>query len=173
MKNSIAVVTGGSSGLGEAAVTRFIESGGKAVILDLSVDKGLALVERFGQENVHFVKTEVTSEEEVEEALNQAVQKFGKITAVINCAGIGVPKGEFKKVINKGNVPHALWTYSKVIQVNLIGTFNVIRLAVGKMVNNEPNENGERGVIINTASIAAFEGQIGQVAYSASKGGNC
>jgi 3-hydroxyacyl-CoA dehydrogenase / 3-hydroxy-2-methylbutyryl-CoA dehydrogenase len=171
IKDIVAVVTGGGSGLGEATATRIVQNGGKAVILDLAVGSGEALVEKLGQENALFIKTEVTSEEDVQTALNQAVEKFGKITSVVNCAGIGVPKNELRKVLNKGNKPHALWTFSKVIQVNLIGSFNVNRLAAEKMAENTPNEHGERGVIVNTSSVAAFEGRVGQVAYAASKAG--
>jgi NAD(P)-dependent dehydrogenase (short-subunit alcohol dehydrogenase family) len=166
IKDSVAVVTGGASGLGEATVTRFVENGGYAAILDLSEDKGAALVEKLGSERVLFIKTNVTNEEEVQSAINQTIEKFGAIHVCINCAGIGV--GE--RVVGKEAV-HDLGRFSKVIQVNLIGTFNVLRLAAEKMTLNSPNEEGERGVIINTASVAAFEGQIGQAAYSASKGG--
>jgi 3-hydroxyacyl-CoA dehydrogenase / 3-hydroxy-2-methylbutyryl-CoA dehydrogenase len=164
--NCVAIVTGGASGLGEAVVSRIIENGGKTAIFDVSEDNGLALVEKYGQERVLFVKTDVTNEVEVSQALSQTVEKLGSIQAVINCAGIVIPS----KVLNKDK-PHDLSMFTKVIQVNLIGTFNVIRLAAEKMTLNKPNEHGERGVIINTASVAAFEGQIGQAAYSASKGG--
>ncbi|MFC4767826.1 3-hydroxyacyl-CoA dehydrogenase [Effusibacillus consociatus] len=166
VKDCAAVVTGGSSGLGEATVTRIVENGGKAAILDLSEEKGLALVEKLGNEHVLFVKTDVTSESDVQRALEQTLGRFGQIHAAVNCAGIGIAQ----KLLNKDK-PHDLSTFTKVIQVNLVGTFNVIRLAAEKMIGNAPNENGERGVIISTASVAAFEGQIGQVAYSASKGG--
>lgn len=166
LQNTVAIVTGGASGLGEATVTRIVENGGYAAILDLSVEKGEALVEKLGQERVLFVKTNVTSEEEVSSAIDQTIEKFGAIHAAVNCAGIGV--GE--RVVGKER-PHDLGSFTKVIQVNLIGTFNVIRLAAEKMIKNTPNAEGERGVIISTASVAAFEGQIGQAAYSASKGG--
>ncbi|MDQ1002195.1 3-hydroxyacyl-CoA dehydrogenase/3-hydroxy-2-methylbutyryl-CoA dehydrogenase [Neobacillus niacini] len=170
MKNNVAIVTGGSSGLGEAAAKHIVEKGGKVAVLDLNEEKGLALVKELGQENALFIKTDVSNESEVQTAINITVEKFGKITTAINCAGRGVGNHP-KKVINRGNEPHGLDTFSKVIQVNLIGTFNVLRLAAQQMAENTPNENGERGVIINTSSIAAYEGQIGQVAYSASKGG--
>lgn len=161
-----AVVTGGASGLGEATVRNIVAKGGKATILDLQEDRGLNLVEELG-ENVTFVKTDVTSEESVQAALAHAVSTFGNINVLVNCAGIG----EAKKTYSQKNGVHDLESFNKVIQVNLIGTFNAIRLAAEKMSSNEPNEYGERGVIINTASVAAFEGQIGQAAYSASKGG--
>lgn len=159
------VVTGGASGLGEAAVRNVVSEGGKAVLFDLAKEKGLRLVEELG-ENVQFIQTDVTDEASVRKALDQAKEMFGGIQGLINCAGIGIAEKTFGK---KG--VHNLAAFSKVIQVNLIGTFNVIRLAAEKMAENQPDENGERGVIINTASVAAFDGQIGQVAYSASKGG--
>ncbi|MBO9130896.1 3-hydroxyacyl-CoA dehydrogenase [Bacillus sp. 165] len=166
IQDCIAVVTGGSSGLGEATVRKIVESGGKAVILDLNVEKGLFLAEQVGNDKVLFMKTDVTREEEVRHALERTKEMFGSVRAVVNCAGIGT----VEKVVNK-NKPHDLSVFSKTIQINLIGTFNVIRLAAESMMQNEPNEEGERGVIISTASVAAFEGQIGQAAYSASKGG--
>ena len=161
----MAVVTGGASGLGEAAVRRIVQSGGKAAILDLSVERGNALAEELG-ENVAYFMVDVTNEAEVSEAIQKTKAAFGFINTVVNCAGIGVAS----KVLGKKGV-HDLGMFSKVISINLIGTFNVIRLASEAMVTNEANSNGERGVIINTASVAAFEGQIGQAAYSASKGG--
>jgi 3-hydroxyacyl-CoA dehydrogenase/3-hydroxy-2-methylbutyryl-CoA dehydrogenase len=165
INETVAVVTGGASGLGEATVRNIIKNGGKAVIFDLSEEKGGMLVGELG-DSVLFVKTDVTSEESVQAGLNRVIEKFGAINTVVNCAGIAIAE----KVIGKRGT-HELKAFSKVVAVNLIGTFNVIRLAAEKMVNNEVNEEGERGVIINTASVAAFEGQIGQAAYSASKGG--
>ncbi|WP_096190262.1 3-hydroxyacyl-CoA dehydrogenase [Evansella halocellulosilytica] len=165
IKDSVALVTGGASGLGEAVIRNVVKQGGKAVIFDLMRDKGTQLVEELG-DDVHFVETNVADEESVQSSLNEAIETFGEVDIVVNCAGIG----DAKKVLSKKGV-HDLGSFSKVIEVNLIGTFNVIRLASEKMVENEMNENGERGVIINTASVAAFEGQIGQAAYSASKGG--
>jgi len=160
-----AIVTGGASGLGEATVRRIVKNGGQAVILDLSEELGGALVEELGAA-VSFVKTDVTKEEDVVAALEAAVSRLGAINTVVNCAGIGIAK----KVLGKKG-PHSLNLFTKVISVNLIGTFNVCRLAAEKMIQNIENPAGERGVIINTASVAAFEGQIGQAAYSASKGG--
>lgn len=160
-----AVVTGGASGLGEATVRNIVEKGGRAIIFDLSEENGKRLQAELGDQ-VFFTKTDVTKEEEVISALNLAIDKFGSINTLVNCAGIAPPG---KLLGRKGT--HELEMFSKVISINLIGSFNVIRLAAEKMVNNNPNEFGERGVIINTASVAAFEGQIGQVAYSASKGG--
>lgn len=166
VNGSVAIVTGGASGLGEATVTRIVENGGKAAIFDLSEEKGNALVEKLGSDNVLFVKTNVTNEEDVQNAVNQAFEKFGSVQVVVNCAGIGDPE----RVVGR-NGAQPLSSFTKIIQVNLVGTFNVIRLAAEKMMSNTPNEEGERGVIINTASVAAFDGQIGQAAYSASKGG--
>ena len=161
-----AIVTGGASGLGKATAELIVGSGGKAVIIDQNEEKGHALAEKLGNNKVLFKKADVTSEEEVTQAIKDGINQFGLLNTVINCAGIGV--GE--KVVSKDKV-HDLGRFKKVIEVNLVGTFNVIRLAAEQMIKNEPNEEGERGVIINTASVAAFEGQIGQAAYSASKGG--
>lgn len=166
MNEVIAIVTGGASGLGEATVKLIVENGGKAVIIDQNEEKGHALSEKLGHSQVLFKRADVTSEEEVSQAISDGIKQFGSLNTVINCAGIGV--GE--KVVSKDKV-HDLGRFKKVIEVNLIGTFNVLRLAAEQMIKNEPNTEGERGVIINTASVAAFEGQIGQAAYSASKGG--
>ena len=166
MKEVIAVVTGGASGLGEATVRRIVGAGGKSAIFDLDEERGSALVNELGKANVVFLKTDVANEAEVEANMFSVKSLFGKVNAVVNCAGIAPPA----KVLSKGG-PMKLGRFEQVIRVNLIGTFNVIRVAANIMQENEPNEEGERGVIINTASIAAFEGQIGQAAYSASKGG--
>ncbi|MCI1113541.1 SDR family NAD(P)-dependent oxidoreductase, partial [Stenotrophomonas maltophilia] len=132
-------------------------------ILDLAQEKGQALAEELGREQALFIQTDVTSETSVREAIDLATGTFGTIHVAVNCAGIGLAQ----KTLSR-NGPHALESFSKVITVNLIGTFNVIRQAVEQMAGNEPNRNGERGVIINTASVAAFDGQVGQAAYSAS-----
>ncbi|WP_040206129.1 3-hydroxyacyl-CoA dehydrogenase [Neobacillus jeddahensis] len=160
-----AIVTGGASGLGEASVRRIVEGGGKVVIIDQSEEKGGKLVTELG-EAVLFLRADVTKEEEIQEAINKAVDYMGSVNTVINCAGIGIAE----KVLAKKGV-HNLALFSRVIQVNLIGTFNVIRLATEKMASNVGNAEKEQGVIINTASVAAYDGQIGQAAYSASKGG--
>lgn len=165
LKNSVVAVTGGASGLGEATVKHIVAHGGKALIMDFNEEKGTELAEALGDQ-VLYVKTNVVEEANVRSALDQGVEKFGKITAVVNCAGISGSQKTYGK-----NGPFDLVLFTKIIHVNLIGTFNVIRLAAEKMSENEPNEQGERGVIVNTASAAAFEGQIGQAAYSASKGG--
>ncbi|MEH7083956.1 3-hydroxyacyl-CoA dehydrogenase [Neobacillus drentensis] len=160
-----AVVTGGASGLGEATIRKIIQNGGRAVIFDQSEEKGLRLQTELG-EAVFFIKADVTKEEDIQVAVHQAADYMGSINTVVNCAGIGIAE----KVIGR-NGAHNLSLFSKVIHVNLIGSFNVIRIAAEVMTGNEMNEQGERGVIINTASVAAFDGQIGQAAYSASKGG--
>lgn len=165
LKQVVALVTGGASGLGEATIRRIVNDGGKAIILDLAVERGEKLAAELGGSALFF-KTDVSSAESVQAALEQAVKVFGRINVVVNCAGIGVAE----KVLGKKG-PHSLESFSKTIQINLIGSFNVIRLAAEYMASNEPNAGNERGVIINTASVAAYEGQIGQAAYSASKGG--
>ncbi len=161
----VAVVTGGASGLGEASITELVKKGARVVIVDIDSDKGEKLAANIGAGAI-FVKTDVTSEADVRQAIQKAVDTFGKINVVINCAGIVNPG---KLIGRKGPLP--LESFNKVMQLNLVGTLNVIRLAVEQMMNNTPDEEGERGVIINCASIAAFEGQIGQAAYSASKAG--
>lgn len=163
--NTIAVVTGGASGLGEATVRKIVENGGKAAIFDVNEEKGSKLVKELGERAI-FVHADVTSEESITASFSKVISKFGKVTALVNCAGIGNGEKTYSK---RG--PHRLDTFKKVINVNLIGTFNAIRIGAEKMAENDPNEHGERGVIINTASVAAFDGQIGQAAYSASKGG--
>ncbi|MEH7482162.1 3-hydroxyacyl-CoA dehydrogenase [Neobacillus drentensis] len=160
-----AIVTGGASGLGEATIRTIVQNGGKAVIFDQSEENGLRLQNELG-EAVLFLKADVTMDEDIQEAVSKAAAFMGGVNTVVNCAGIGIAE----KVLGRNGV-HNLSLFSKVIQVNLIGTFNVIRIAAEKMTSNKVNEQGERGVIINTASVAAYDGQIGQAAYSASKGG--
>lgn len=159
------LVTGGASGMGEATVRRFVGLGAKAVIVDLAVEKGEKLAAELGDAAL-FVPTNVSDEAAVQRAVDEAVARFGKLDVVVNCAGIAPPA----KTIGKDG-PHALELFRKVLDVNLIGTFNVIRLAAWAMSKNNPNREGERGVVINTASVAAFDGQMGQAAYAASKGG--
>ena len=154
------LVTGGSSGLGPACVRRLAAAGGNVVIADLNETADLP-------NNTRFVKTNVADEADVQAAIDEAVNSFGGLHGVINCAGIAIAT----KVISSSRGPHDLGQFNKVIQVNLVGTFNVIRLAAQVMSQQEAMESGERGVIVNTASVAAFDGQIGQAAYSASKGG--
>ena len=161
----VALVTGGASGLGEASVLELVKKGAKAVIVDVDVEKGEKLAAKIGA-NAIFVKTDITREEDVRQAIRKAIDTFEKINTAMNCAGVVNPG---KLIGRKG--PLTLEAFNKVLQINLVGTLNVIRLAVEQMMNNTPGEEGERGVIINSASIAAFEGQVGQVAYSASKAG--
>ena len=165
IKDSCFLVTGGSSGLGAACVQRLVDAGARVVIADLNAEIGEALAQSLGA-SVHFVRTDVTSEADVQTAVSTAVSQLGGLHGVINCAGVAIAA----KVLGRDAV-HDLDVFSKVLQVNVVGTFNVIRLATAVMVENEANEGGERGVIVNTASVAAFDGQIGQAAYAASKGG--
>jgi len=165
VKGSVAIVTGGASGLGLATARALVSLGGRVTILDMVDEAGKKAEAELGK-SVIYCKADVTSEEEVSAALQATLKAFGGLHIVVNCAGIGIPG---KTVGKEGPMP--LNQFSKVVQVNLIGTFNVSRLAAVELLKNTPNAGGERGVIINTASIAAWEGQIGQVAYSASKGG--
>jgi NAD(P)-dependent dehydrogenase (short-subunit alcohol dehydrogenase family) len=158
-------VTGGASGLGGAAVDMVVAQGGKALVLDLKHEEGRAKAAQHGT-NARFVKADVTNEDEVLAAVGLALQEFGHLDGLVNAAGI--PAAE--RVLGREGV-QSLEHFTRVIQVNLIGTFNVIRLAAAAMSTNTPSDSGERGVIVNTASVAAFDGQIGQAAYSASKGG--
>ncbi len=159
------VVTGGASGLGRAAAEAIVAAGGKAVLLDVNAEAGKAAEQALGS-SVRFAQADVTNEDEVKAALDVAVSAFGNLSGVVNAAGIGPAA----KVLGK-NGPHPLDLFEKTVRINLVGTFNVIRLAAAVMTRNQPAESGERGVIINTASIAAYDGQIGQPAYAASKGG--
>lgn len=165
LDGSTILVTGGASGLGEGCVRRFAGLGANVVAMDVQVEKGEALAAELG-EVVAFVQTDVTSEAAVQKAVDTAVERFGAVHGVVNCAGIAI--GE--RVVGR-DAAHSLESFTHVININLIGTFNVIRLAAAAMNRNEPNAGGERGVIVNTASVAAYDGQIGQAAYAASKGG--
>ena len=164
-KGTVALVTGGASGLGLATVRTLLEAGGQVVILDRPGSAGEDVSRDLG-ERALFAPADVTSESEVGAAVGRAVERFGALHVAVNCAGVGAA---MKTVGKDGPMPLAV--FAKVIEVNLIGTFNVTRLAAAQMAKNTPNEEGERGVVINTASAAAFDGQIGQAAYSASKGG--
>jgi NAD(P)-dependent dehydrogenase (short-subunit alcohol dehydrogenase family) len=163
---TVAVVSGGASGLGEATVRALVAGGGKAAIIDRPQSKGAELAAELGGDRVLFTPADVTNGDEVAAAIEKARATFGAIHIDVNCAGVGVA---MKTVSKQGPMPLDMFT--KVIEINLIGTFNCIRLAAAAMQKNQPGTDGERGVIINTASIAAFDGQIGQAAYSASKGG--
>jgi NAD(P)-dependent dehydrogenase (short-subunit alcohol dehydrogenase family) len=158
-----ALVTGGVSGLGLAVVRHVIASGGKAVMLDINDEAGAAAEAELG---ARYIRTDVTSESGVEASVKQAAEVMGGLSAAVNCAGI-IGAG---RVLGR-EAPMALDFFRNTIMVNLVGSFNVSKAAANVMQHNEPNEDGERGVIISTASVAAYEGQIGQAAYSASKGG--
>ena len=163
IRNSIFLVTGGASGLGAATAQMAAANGAKVVIADLQADLGEKLAKEIGGK---YCKCDVTSEADGKAATEMAVKSFGGLHVLVNCAGIGVAE----RTIGK-DAPHDLARFARVININLIGTFNMIRLAADAMAKAGPNAAGERGVIINTASVAAFDGQIGQAAYSASKGG--
>jgi len=158
-----AIVTGGASGLGEATVRRIIASGGNAGILDLDEARGNGLARELGQQAVFF-KTDVCDTSSVLAALDGTMDRFGGLNAAVNCAGIGTP---MKVIGKKGPMP--IEKFETVIRVNLVGTMNVLRLAAEKMRENSPGPDNEKGVIVNTASVAAYDGQIGQAAYAASK----
>jgi NAD(P)-dependent dehydrogenase (short-subunit alcohol dehydrogenase family) len=160
-----ALVVGGASGLGEATTRRLHADGARVTIADVNAEKGDALADELG-EGVQFLQADVTKAEEVEAAVEAAAELGGSLRVSVQCAGVGWAE---RTVTKRG--PHQLEFFEKVIAINLIGTFNALRLAAAKMAGNEPDEGGERGVCINTASIAAYDGQIGQIAYSASKGG--
>jgi len=163
IKNSVFLVTGGASGLGAATARMAAAGGGKVVIADLQIDAGEALAKELRGK---FTRCDVTSESDGKAAVEAALKGFGGIQVLVNCAGIGVAE----RTIGK-DAPHDLARFTKVISINLIGSFNMIRLAADAMAKAGPNAAGERGVIVNTASVAAYDGQIGQAAYSASKGG--
>ncbi len=160
-----ALITGGASGLGAGTARRFIDQGARVVILDRDEDKGARLAADLGAQT-RFVKADVSSEPDVQAGLELCATEFGGLNVLVNCAGIGLA---IRTTGSRG--PHPLEAFETVIRVNLIGSFNCIRLAATLMASNPASESGERGVIINSASVAAFEGQIGQAAYGASKGG--
>jgi NAD(P)-dependent dehydrogenase (short-subunit alcohol dehydrogenase family) len=162
---SVALVTGGASGLGEATVRRLAAGGARVVIVDRDDKRGPALEKELG-EHARFVKADVSSTDEVQAAVD-AAQKLGGLRIAVSCAGVGWAA----RTLNKEGQPHDLELFKSVIAINLVGTFNVLRLAAAGMAQQPALDDGERGVIVNTASVAAFDGQIGQAAYSASKGG--
>ena len=159
------LISGGASGLGAATARMLIQQGARVVIADRNTDAGEAITAELG-ELARFAQTDVTDEDSVQNAVTLALETFGGLHGAISCAGIGIPE----QIIGDEG-PHRLATFEKVIRVNLTGTFNVTRLAANAMAKDEAQPNGERGVIINTASIAAYEGQLGQASYAASKGG--
>ena len=166
LNNKVAIVTGGASGLGRATVERFVSGGARAAIFDFNVELGEALARDLG-EHVIFCHVDVSDDAMITAGIKEVMQSFGAIHICVNCAGRG--GGATKALGRGGRFPMEL--FKDVININLVGTFNVMTQAAEKMSQNEPGEDGERGVIINTASIAAYEGQKGQAAYAASKGG--
>jgi NAD(P)-dependent dehydrogenase (short-subunit alcohol dehydrogenase family) len=164
-KGMTAIVTGGASGLGEASVRRLASLGANVIIIDRDADRGEMVAKELGN-HARFAKADVTSEADIQAAVDLAKSAFGAVNILVNCAGVGMAMRTTSK-----NGAHPLEVFETVIKINLIGTFNCIRLVATAMETNTPNANGERGVIVNTASVAAFDGQIGQAAYSASKGG--
>ncbi len=165
LEGAVALVTGGASGLGEATVRRLVAGGAKAVIVDLNAQRGEALAAELG-EKVAFAQANVADEAGVTQAVERA-QALGPLRIVVNCAGIGFAA----RIVSREGTPHSLEHFRRVLEINLVGTFNVLRLGAAAMAKLDPLPTGERGVIINVASDAAFEGQVGQVAYAASKAG--
>ncbi len=165
IRDRVFVVTGAASGLGAAAARMVVAEGGSVIALDLNRAGGEALAGELGGQ-ARFVAADVTSEADAKSAVELAQEAFGHVHGLVNCAGIAPAE----RVLGREG-PHRLESFARVVKINLIGTFNMIRIAAAAMAHEEPGEDGERGVIVNTASIAAFEGQIGQAAYAASKGG--
>jgi NAD(P)-dependent dehydrogenase (short-subunit alcohol dehydrogenase family) len=165
LNGKTALVTGGASGLGLATVRALIEGGTRVVLVDLAHTDGATVAKELG-EAARFASADVTNSDEVQAAVDMAAEELGGLHVVVNCAGVGFPG----RVLTRDGAPNDLERFEFVVRVNLIGTFNVIRLAAAQMASQEP-DGEERGVVVNTASIAAFDGQIGQAAYSASKGG--
>ena len=166
LKDKVALVTGGASGLGQATIEAYVAKGAKAVILDINEDKAKEIINNLGEDNVMFISTDIMKEDPVIEAVNKIKENFGGLHIAVNCAGTGYPG----RILGK-EAPHPLDAFQFIINLNLVGTFNVMRIAAELMDKNEPDKKGEKGVIINTASIAGIEGQIGQSAYAASKAG--
>ena len=164
--NKVALVTGGASGLGQATVEAFVAEGAKVVILDINEEKANEIINNLGEDNVVFISTNIMEEDPVVNAITQIKEKYGGLHIAVNCAGTGYPG----RILGKEE-PHPLDAFKFIVNLNLVGTFNVMRIAADLMDKNDPDEKGEKGVIINTASIAGIEGQIGQSAYSASKAG--
>jgi len=166
IQGKVAVVTGAGSGLGAATARRFAAERASVLLIDRNEAAAQEVAQEIGPAAL-AVAADVSDAQQMEAAVQKAVERFGAIHMLVSCAGIGTPQ----RVLTKEGAPSPLDTFAKVIQVNLIGTFNGIRLCAAAMNRNAPDENGERGVIINTASVAAFDGQVGQASYSASKGG--
>ena len=166
LKNNIALVTGGASGLGRGTVEHFVSRGCKVAILDINDEKAKDVIDLLGEENVSYFNTDVMKEDSVKHAINGIKEIYGKLNFIVNCAGTGYGA----RILGK-NGPHPLDIFKFIIDLNLVGTFNVMRLGAELIDLNVPDKKGEKGVVINTASIAGYEGQIGQSAYAASKAG--
>jgi NAD(P)-dependent dehydrogenase (short-subunit alcohol dehydrogenase family) len=165
IKGCTAVVAGGASGLGEATVRSLVNDGAKVAIFDFDETRGSQIAAEIG-DAVIYCRSDVTDEKSVQQAIEKTMESFGAVHIAVNCAGVATPA----KILSKRG-PISIEEFNRVVQINLVGTLIVIKLAAEKMVNNSPNADGEKGVVINTASVAAFDGQIGQAAYSASKAG--
>lgn len=165
IKDRVFLITGAASGLGAGVAKMIVDAGGKAMLLDVNADALKAQAAELG-DAARYLRTDVTSEEDGKAAVATAKAAFGRVDGLVNCAGVA--PGE--RIVGRDG-PHKLESFARTVSINLIGTFNMLRLAAEAMATNEPGTSGERGVIINTASVAAFDGQIGQAAYSASKGG--
>lgn len=160
------LISGGGSGLGAATARGLVAAGGRVVLADVRAEAGEQVAAELGEASARFVQTDVTDEAAVQRAIDLALAQFGGLDGAINCAGVAPAE----RVLGKAG-PHRLESFARTISINLVGTFNLARLAAAAMQNNTPNVEGERGVIVNTASVAAYDGQIGQAAYAASKGG--
>lgn len=166
IKNKTVLITGGASGLGQATVEAVVAAGGNAVILDINEINAKKLIDELGEDKLSFISTNIMEEEPVVNAVNEIQEKFGALHVAVNCAGTGYPG----RILGR-EAPHPLDAFKLIINLNLVGTFNVMRIAAELMDKNEPGASGDKGVIVNTASVAGYEGQIGQSAYSASKAG--
>jgi NAD(P)-dependent dehydrogenase (short-subunit alcohol dehydrogenase family) len=165
IEDSVFLITGGGSGLGLATARELVGLGGRVLLLDINAEAGAKAAAELG-ERARFLRADISSEADGRAAVEDALQAFGAVHGLVNCAGVAPAE----KVLGR-NGAHGLDSFARTISINLIGSFNMLRLAAEAMAKNQPNEGGERGVIINTASVAAFDGQMGQAAYSASKGG--
>lgn len=166
IQDKVFLITGGGSGLGAATAKTLVEAGARVLLADVNAEAGAARVAELGEGRARFVRTDVTSETDGRAAVEAALESFGALHGLANCAGVAPAE----KVLGR-NGPHGLDSFARAININLVGSFNMLRLAAEAMARNEPDAGGERGVIVNTASVAAFDGQIGQAAYSASKAG--